>query len=220
LSGKRWRIEVQGLTSSTRLPRLSVVWKAELRRTTRSNFVCGSPAHRPETRRPGAVISGNLRQLDGRRIKHRYAVLVRVLVTSVFVVLVGCSSRADTSRRDVTADVWYGSTVTQLAGIDRSAEDLFRRGRADEAAALIQQGQPLMNRLLSVPRPTLAATEAASDLDELYGRMLLANRHYGWARLLFQKNLSRWTNWRPASPETERRFREASDEIAECDRHL
>lgn len=135
----------------------------------------------------------------------------------MFLVLVGCSSRVDTSTRDPE---WYGSTVTQLAEIDRSAGELFRQGRSDEAAALIQRGQPLMSRLLSVPRPTLAATEAASDLDELYGRMLLENRHYGWARLLFQKNLSRWTNWRPTTPETDRRLRQAADEIAECDRHL
>lgn len=138
----------------------------------------------------------------------------------MFLLLVGCASRADSSKRGATSDAWYGSTVSQLAEIDRSAEELFRLGRSDEAAALIQKGQPLMNRLLSVPRPTLEATEAASDLDELYGRMLLANRHYGWARLLFQKNLSRWTNWRPTTPETDRRFRRAADEIAECDRHL
>jgi hypothetical protein len=145
---------------------------------------------------------------------------VLVFVISVFLVLVGCASRADSSKRDATSDAWYGSAVTQLVEIDRSAGELFRQGRSDEAAALIQKGQPLMNRLLSVPRPSLAATEAASDLDELYGQMLLANRHYGWARLLFQKNLSRWTNWRPTTPETDRRFRQAADEIAECDRHL
>jgi hypothetical protein len=29
--------------------------------------------HRPETHRQGALISGNLGHLDGRRIKHRYA---------------------------------------------------------------------------------------------------------------------------------------------------
>jgi hypothetical protein len=110
--------------------------------------------------------------------------------------------------------------VTQLTEIDRSAENSFRAGRADEAAALIEKGKPLMTRVLAVPRPSLAATLAASDLDDLYGRMLLSNRHYGWARLLFQKNLSRWTLWRPSNPETERRLRLAAAEIAECDRHL
>ena len=75
-----------------------------------------------------------------------------------------------------------------------------------------------MTRLLSVPRPTLAAVEAASGLDDLYGRMLLSNRHYGWARLLFQKNLARWTNWQPQTAETVRRRKLAESQIAECDR--
>ena len=77
-----------------------------------------------------------------------------------------------------------------------------------------------MSRLLSVPRPTLEATEAASDLDDLYGRMLLANRHYGWARLQFQKNLARWRHWQPETSETVRRLEKAKAAIAECDRHL
>jgi hypothetical protein len=62
--------------------------------------------------------------------------------------------------------------------------------------------------------------EAASDLDQLYGRMLLANHHYGWARLLFQKNLARWKNWTPQTPETARRSKLAASAIAECDRRL
>jgi hypothetical protein len=62
--------------------------------------------------------------------------------------------------------------------------------------------------------------EEASDLDDLYGRMLLANRHYGGARLLFQKNLARWKHWQPQTPETARRLKQAESAIAECDRHL
>jgi hypothetical protein len=77
-----------------------------------------------------------------------------------------------------------------------------------------------MARLLSVPRPTLEAAEAASDLDQLYGRMLLSNRHYGWARLMFQKNLARWKHWQPQTPETSRRFQQAVSAIAECDKHI
>ncbi len=100
------------------------------------------------------------------------------------------------------------------------AEGLLRQGKADEAAAIITAGQPLVNRLLSAPWPTLAAMEAVSDLDQLYGRMLLENRNYGWARLLFQKNQVRWRNWKPQTPETARRLKLASEAIAECDRHL
>jgi hypothetical protein len=62
--------------------------------------------------------------------------------------------------------------------------------------------------------------EAASDLDDLYGRMLLRNRHYGWARSFFQKNAVRWKAWKPQTAETERRRQVAISAVAECDRHL
>ena len=104
--------------------------------------------------------------------------------------------------------------------MNAEAEALFRRGRQNESAALITQGQSLANRLLSAPRPTLAAMEAASDLDDLYGRMLLSNRNDGWARLQFQKNLVRWRAWKPQTEDTVRRRKQAESRIAECDRRL
>ena len=104
--------------------------------------------------------------------------------------------------------------------MNREAERAFQAGREDDASALILRGQPLANRLVAVSRPTLAAVEAASDLDQLYGRMLLANRNYGWARLEFQKNRARWKTWQPQTTETARRLKLAEDAIAECDRHL
>ena len=104
--------------------------------------------------------------------------------------------------------------------MNREAESFFAAGNSDSAAAVIQKGQPLMARVLAVPQPTREATVAASDLDHLYGRMLLANRHYGWARLLFQKNLARWKHWQPQTPDSVRRLKQAEDSIAECDRHI
>jgi hypothetical protein len=104
--------------------------------------------------------------------------------------------------------------------MNRQAEALLRQGKSDPAAALITQGQPLSLRLLAAPRPTLAAMEAASDLDQLYATMLLGNKNYGWARLAFQKNISRWKYWRPQTPDTVRRLQSARDGIAECDRRL
>jgi hypothetical protein len=74
--------------------------------------------------------------------------------------------------------------------------------------------------LLAVPQPTLAAMAAASDLDEVYGQMLLSNHNYGWARMFFQKNLARWKHWTPQTPDTASRQREALDEIAECDKYI
>src|SRR5438105_8301476 len=63
---------------------------------------------------------------------------------------------------DPTTERWYGQTVNQLVEMNRQAKDYFQKGKSDEAAALIQKGEPLSNRLLSVHAPTLAATEAAS----------------------------------------------------------
>ena len=124
------------------------------------------------------------------------------------------------ARRDETKEPWYSRTVEQLAAQNREAKSLMARGKADDAAALIQSGEQVASRLLSVPRPTLAAMQGASDLDELYGRMLLSNRNYGWARLFFQKNLVRWKNWMPQTPDTAVRLKEAQSDIAECDRRM
>jgi len=104
--------------------------------------------------------------------------------------------------------------------MNREADSAFAAGKSDQAAALIEKGQPLVARLIAVPNPTWEAAVAASDLDHLYGRMLLSNHHYGWARLLFQKNLSRWKHWQPQTPETARLLKQAESAIAECDRHI
>ena len=40
--------------------------------------------------------------------------------------------------------------------------------------------------------------------------MLLRNRQYGWARGFFQKNVIRWKSWKPQTPDTERRWRQAA----------
>ncbi|MEO8127572.1 MAG: hypothetical protein ABJF23_09590 [Bryobacteraceae bacterium] len=146
---------------------------------------------------------------------------MRIALVLVAVLLSACGPAPVAPAKPVSAEEsWYDDTVQQLNQLNREAENLLRAGKSDATAALITKGQPMMTRLLSVQRPTLAAMEAASDLDELYGRMLLSNRHYGWARLLFQKNLARWTNWRPQTAETGRRRESAKSQIAECDREM
>jgi len=124
------------------------------------------------------------------------------------------------SARDETKEAWYGETVEKLTAMNRAAESAFEKGKGDDAAALIEQGQPLVKRLLAPPHPTLEAEEAASDLNHLYARMLLSNHHYGWARMLFQQNVARWKHWRPQTEETGRRLKQAEDGIDECDKHL
>jgi len=78
----------------------------------------------------------------------------------------------------------------------------------------------LQNPLLASPHPPLAAMEAIADLDRIYGRMLISNGYFGSARLLFQKNVTRWKTWKPPTPETQRRLQEANSDIVECDRHM
>jgi hypothetical protein len=148
---------------------------------------------------------------------------VRQFLLVAAMILTGCSSAPGPvakAKPDPATQDWYVQTVEQLKSMNSEAEAMLQRGKHDEAAAIITNGQPLQSKILAVPRPTLAATEAASDLDQMYGRMLLRNRHYGWARLLFQKNLARWKNWKPETADSERRLKMAVDGIAECDRHL
>jgi hypothetical protein len=143
----------------------------------------------------------------------------RVLAAIAALFLAGCAS-APPRERDETKEPWYGQAVQQLSSMNQQAESSFKNGQSDQAAELIQKGELIQTRLLSVRQPTLEAMEAVSDLDDLYGRMLLSNRHYGWARLLFQKNVARWKHWTPQTPETARRLSQANEEIATCDRHL
>ena len=149
--------------------------------------------------------------------------LMRPSLLAAVALLAGCSTApapVAPPKPDATKQEWYAQAVAQLANLNLEAERLFERGQADAAAAAITRGQPLASRLLSVPQPSLPATEAAADLDDLYGRMLLSNRHYGWARLAFQKNLARWKNWMPQTAESARRMQRAADQIADCDRRL
>ena len=151
---------------------------------------------------------------------------MRWILTLIVLVVVGCApstpppKAVEIAKPDPAAEPWFAETLTELQALNREAEVLVKRRKFDEASTLITKGQGLMARLLAVPRPPVEAVEAASDLDELYGRMLLANRHHGWARLQFQKNVARWKNWRPQSEETARRLREAEALIAEVDRRL
>jgi hypothetical protein len=137
------------------------------------------------------------------------------------VLLTGCASKpVAPATSDPTLEPWYSETVQKLAAINRDAEAAFQNHKPDQAAALIEKGQPLMKRILDVRQPTLPAAEAASDLDDLYARMLFSNRHYEWAEILFQQNRSRWKNWPTKTPETALRLKQAESGIEECDRHI
>jgi hypothetical protein len=139
------------------------------------------------------------------------------------VLLAGCAPAPAPVAKvaaDPVAEAWYGPMTAELAAMNREAEGLLRQGKGDGAAVVITKAQALASRLLAAPRPTLGAMEAASDLDQLYAGMLLGNRNYGWARLAFQKNVSRWKNWKPRTADTARRLQLAQEGIAQCDQRM
>ena len=88
--------------------------------------------------------------------------------------------RVEQPTSDPTREAGYAEAVEQLKSLNREAEDLFRGSRPDDAAAVITPGQLLQARLLAPPRPTLAAIEGVSDLDDLCARLLLSNTPDGW----------------------------------------
>lgn len=143
-------------------------------------------------------------------------------LSSIALLLSACAPAPPppTVHKDETLEPWYHQAVQDLAAQNQKAATLWKSGKEDDAAALIQSGEPIASRLLSVTNPTLAAMQDASDLDDLYGQMLLSNKNYGWARLFFQKNLARWKNWKPQTPDTAARLKAAQDNIAECDRRM
>ncbi len=150
-----------------------------------------------------------------RSIKSYYGVLNCLLLACG-----ACStapSPATLSQHDPTSDGWYGTATEQLAALSKNASEAYAQGKTDAASALIEQGETVAARLMAVPRPTLPAAQAASDLDDLYGRMLFKNRHYGWARLQFQKNLARWKHWQPQTADARQRLRAAESAINLCD---
>ena len=142
--------------------------------------------------------------------------------SSIALLLSACAPTPPTPtvHKDETKEPWYNQTVKELAAQNQKAATLWKSGKPDDAAALIQSGEPIASRLLAVTNPTLPAMQDASDLDDLYGQMLLSNRNYGWARLFFQKNLARWKNWKPQTPDTAARLKQAQDAIAETDRQM
>jgi hypothetical protein len=127
---------------------------------------------------------------------------------------------ASPPKPDPTKQAWYGESADRLTAMAREAEAAFHQRKMDQAAAIVTRCQPLSQRLLSAPQPTLPALQAVSDVDQLYGQMLMANGHYVWARDFFQKNLIRWTNWKPRTDDAVRRLNLARSAIAECDRKI
>lgn len=147
---------------------------------------------------------------------------MRLLPALLALLLVGCSQPAPRSQPQANGakPSGYDDAVARLASMNKDANALNDQDRQDAAAKVIADAELIANQIQSVPEPDLPALEALTDLDDLYGRMLLKNRHYGEARLLFQKNLARWKFSKVSPEESARRLKQANDEIAECDKHI
>jgi len=124
------------------------------------------------------------------------------------------------AKANPVGEAWYGEVLGQVKDLHAKAAKLVQEGKKDEAAAALKSAEPLVQRLLTVPSPTLEAAVAASDIDQLYAQMLAGNRHYGWARMVFQKDAARWRNWTPQTEESLRRRKIAEAGMAECDRAI
>src|SRR5688572_13619316 len=124
------------------------------------------------------------------------------------------------AKANPVEEAWYGEVLGQAKDLHGKAAKLLQEGKKDEAAAALKRAEPLVQRLLTVPSPTVEAAVAASDIDQLYARMLARNRHYGWARMVFQKDAARWRNWTPQTEESLRRRKMAEAGMAECDRAI
>jgi hypothetical protein len=150
---------------------------------------------------------------------------MRLLWISLLLLLTlfGCGSPGSREPRsaapltDPARQPEYLETLARLREINEQAVAHHKAGRREEAAALVTEGQPLSKELLGISKPPLAAMEAASDLDQLYGDLLRENRHYVYARQLYQRNVGRWKHWQPQTEDTIRRLNEAQEAIAVCD---
>ncbi len=123
-------------------------------------------------------------------------------------------------RADPVLQPAYLQAAARLQALNREARAHFAAGRTKEAARLVNDGQPLSKQLLAASRPSLLAMEAVSDRDQLYADMLLANRHYGHARQMYQRNVARWKHWRPQTASTRQRLGDAEAAIIRCDQAI
>lgn len=146
----------------------------------------------------------------------------KLSLTVLAVLLVSCgpSETPRAQHPDPTKESWYAPGAEQLSRFNQQASALIAAGKDNDASAIITQTEGLAQRLISVPSPTYEATQAVADRTALYGQMLMKNRHYGWARMEFQKNVMRWKAWRPQTPETQQKLRDAEAQVAACDRQL
>lgn len=139
------------------------------------------------------------------------------------VVLAGCESRPDPKQQagpqiDRSAQ---RAKLAELEGANRQAWEHFRKHERTAAGDIVGRTDALSNNLIGGdPAPSIEIMRAVSDHDELYGRLLMANRHWGHARHIIAKIENRWRLWQPQDDESRKRRQAAIELMRECDRNL
>lgn len=121
---------------------------------------------------------------------------------------------------DPTRQPEYRAAIERLHTLNTEARQHYAAGRRKEAAALVNEGEEYSKQLLAANRPSLSAMEAVSDRDALYADMLFANRHFGHARQMYQRNVARWKHWRPQTDASRQRLADAEAAISRCDQAI
>jgi hypothetical protein len=145
---------------------------------------------------------------------------MRFLLIPFALSLVACGPPEPKPKADPLKSVSYTKALEKLQELNKGAREDLAAERSKDAADKVNEGQPAAAKLLSVSEPPLEAMLAVSDRDQLYAEMLMANRHWGFARQMMATEATRWKNWKPETDETRRRLKIAQDRIAECDKNL
>lgn len=111
--------------------------------------------------------------------------------------------------------------LAELESANRAAWDHYRQGNRTAAGDIVGRTDALSIGLMGGdPRPSIEIMRAVSDHDELYGRLLMANRHWGHARHILAKIENRWRLWQPQDDESRKRRADALVLMRECEQRM
>lgn len=111
--------------------------------------------------------------------------------------------------------------LAELENANRAARELFDKGDRAAAGEIVGRTEAMAIALIGGdPSPSIEIMRAVSDHDELYGRLLMANRHWGHARHILAKIENRWRLWQPQDDESRKRRSGAITLMRECEQHM
>jgi hypothetical protein len=142
-----------------------------------------------------------VRAEPGPRSPRQSITRMRTLLVAARDVMVSCAAPPPPPAQKAAVDPgdgeWYAPAITELAGLNRESGVAIAGAASPTMRRENHEGAGVVGAAAVGCAPPLEAMEAAADNENLYAGMLLANKNFGWARLSYQKNVSRWKNWRP-----------------------